>query len=58
MKIKVSFDVDVPDLPGLTNDEITDWIRFSFRDTGQISENRLQEYVGDAEPVFGSFDWS
>ena len=56
MKVEIKFKVDVPDV-GATEQEIEDWIRFSFRGSAQIDGlNPLLDQRGDAEPIFGTFD--
>ena len=60
MKVEIKFKVDVPDV-GATEQEIEDWIRFSFGDNGQIDGlNPLLDQHGDAEPIFGTFgiEWN
>ena len=60
MKVEIKFKVDVPDV-GATEQEIEDWLRFSFRDSAQIDGlNPLLDQHGDAEPIFGTFgiEWN
>lgn len=57
MKVEIKFKVDVPDDVGATEEQIEDWLRFSFHDSCDIDgSNPLLDQHGDAEPVFGTFD--
>lgn len=51
--VKVSFDVELP-AEGCSPKSIVEWLRFSYGDDGQISNNNPL-YSYEPEPVFGSF---
>ena len=54
MRVKVEFEVEIPD--GMSEDTITEWLRWEFRDNGQIkTSNPLANKV--AEPVPYTFEW-
>ena len=53
MRVRVQFSVEVPEV-GATLEQVEDWLRFEFRDIGELSgDNPLINCY--AEPVIGSF---
>ena len=57
MKVKIEFEVNLPDNIELTDDEIEEFLRYHFRDNGIMSgRNPLVNEV-EPEPIFGTFYW-
>jgi hypothetical protein len=57
MRVLVTFEVDVPEI-GATNEQITEWLRWSFHDKPEIEiDNPLYAAHGDAESTFRSLMW-
>lgn len=57
MRIKIEFEVEIPDNIEHTDNELEEFLRFEFRDNGSMSgDNPFKKlYI---EPVFGTFYWS
>lgn len=54
MRVKVEFEVDVPDVEA-TEEDVIEWLRFSFHDNGDMKiANPLSSK--EPEPVSGTFD--
>jgi len=58
MKIKIEFEIEIPDEIESTDDELEDFLRFRFGDNGVLSGNNPYNKVRiNTDPVFGTFDW-
>ena len=57
-RVRVIFEVEVPNAEAYTDAQVEEWLRFSFRDNGEISgTNPLGRLREEPEPVFGTFEW-
>jgi hypothetical protein len=56
MRVKVEFEVEIADIPH-TEDELEAYLRFYFRDNGELALNNPFEDLGEPDPVFGTFMW-
>ncbi len=56
MRVRVTFDVDVPDEVQATDEEIEEWLRFNLNDNGSMS-NKNPLATREVTPVFPSFEW-
>ena len=56
MRIKIEFEVDLPDDIEHTDEELEEFIRFELGDNGRM--NGSNPFNGmEVEPVFGTFYW-
>lgn len=55
MKIKIEFEVEIEDI-GATDQEVEDYLRFSFGDNGSLSGKNPYINEGEPEPIFGTFE--
>ena len=58
MRLKVEFEIDVPNGVVFTDEQMDEWLRWAFRDIGTIQQNNpLEQAYPDPEPVPGTFDY-
>jgi hypothetical protein len=57
MRVKIEFEVEIADILH-TDDELEAYLRFHFRDNGELALNNPFEDLGEPEPVFGTFNWN
>ena len=56
MKIRVSFDINIPDEYEDCHESIEEFLRFEYRDNGVMSgDNPLRNEI--VEPIYGTFEW-
>ena len=58
MKVKIEFEVELPDDIKHTEQELEDFLRFEFNDNGSLSLKNPFAGRVYLEPVFGTFEWS
>ena len=56
MRVKIEFEIEIPDIPH-TDDELEAYIRFHFRDNGELSLINPFNDLEEPEPIFGTFKW-
>ncbi len=56
MRVRVTFDVEVPAEANATDEQIEEWLRFNLNDNGCMSNDNPLATKGVA-PVFPSFEW-
>lgn len=58
MRVKIEFEVEVANVTCATEQELEDFLRFTFRDNGYIdSKNPFYVEGKRCEPIFGTFEW-
>jgi hypothetical protein len=57
MRVKIEFEVELPDIPH-TEEELEAYLRFSFRDNGELALINPFNDLGEPDPVFGTFEWN
>lgn len=59
MRIRVTFEVQVPNDVLFTDHQLEEWLRWSFRDSGEITQsNPLEKKDPEPSPVAGTFDYT
>lgn len=56
MRIKIEFEIDLPNNINATDEEIEEFLRFELNDNGVI--NGSNPFINHSiEPIFGTFEW-
>ena len=56
MRVKIEFEVEIPDIHH-TEDELEAYLRYHFRDNGELSLPNPFNDLEEPAPVFGTFMW-
>ena len=58
MKIKIEFEIELPDDIEHTEDELEEFLRFHLGDNGKLSgKNPFNVKKCNTDPIFETFDW-
>lgn len=56
MKVKIEFEVELNEVEH-TEEQLEEYLRYMFRDNGQMSTKNPFYEQGEPEPIFGTFEW-
>lgn len=56
MRVKIEFEVEIADIPH-TDEELGAYLRYHFRDNGELSLRNPFNDLEEPAPVFGTFQW-
>ena len=57
MKIKIEFEIKLEDVEEYTEDQLEEFLRYTFGDNGCMSSKNPFYGQGSVEPIFGTFEW-
>ena len=57
MKIKIEFEIELPDDIEHTEDELEEFLRFQLGDNGILSGKNPFSAKCNTDPIFGTFKW-
>ena len=57
MKIKIEFEIELEDVEEYTEDQLEEFLRYTFRDNGCMSCESPFYGQESVETIFGTFEW-
>ena len=57
MRIKIEFEIELEDVEEYTEDQLEEFLRYTFGDNGCMSSKNPFYGQGGVEPIFGTFEW-